>query len=232
MAPTDVHPQTAAGPVTAAARRAAAAWIVLPLFFLITGGSLVWLEAWVYCAVLLVPMTVFLLYMARRDPEFLGRRMKMREPDPVQRRILALGYPAMLAALVLPGLDRRFGWSDPPPAAVAAAMAMVLGGYLVALRAFLENRWAGRTIETWEGQTVISTGPYAVVRHPMYSGALAIYVATPVALGSWWALLPALTFIVIFVLRIRNEEETLLRELPGYAAYRARVRYRLAPGIW
>jgi protein-S-isoprenylcysteine O-methyltransferase Ste14 len=212
--------------------RVAAAWIVLPLFFLVTGGSFAWWHAWVYCAILLVPMTVFVVHAARHDPEFIARRLKMREKERTQRHILAWGYPPLLAAVIIPGLDHRFGWSEPPAAVVFAAMAIALGGYLVILRVFLENRWAGRTVEVYPGQTVVSTGPYAIVRHPMYAGSTALYLATPVALGSWWALLPALLFVPVFVFRIRNEEEVLVRDLPGYAEYRRQVRYRLVPFLW
>ena len=212
--------------------RMALAWILLPLFFLATGGSFVWWEAWVYCALLLVPMTCFITWMARRDPDFLARRFKMRERERTQRRVLAWGYPFLLAAFILPGLDQRFGWSKPPLALVVIALVLSLGGYLLILRVFTENRWAGRTVETWAEQRVISTGPYAVVRHPMYVGSIVLYLATPVALGSWWAVLPAAAFVPVFVLRIRNEEEVLMRELPGYDEYRQRVRYRLLPFIW
>ncbi len=207
-------------------------WISLPLFFLVTGRSLEWWEAWIWCAILLVPMTIFGVWMVRKDPDFIARRFKMREKERHQRRVMAFGVPFYLAALILPGLDRRFGWSEIPTAAVVAALALSLGGYLLILRVFVENRWAGRTVETCDGQEVISTGPYAVVRHPMYTGTLVLWLATPVALGSWWALLPALAFIPILVLRIRNEEEVLVRELKGYEEYRRRVRYRLLPLVW
>ena len=221
-----------AGAAKRAATKVVAAWIILPLFFLVTGGSLRWWEAWIYCAVLLGPMTIFIIHMIRHDPEFIARRFKLREKEQTQRRILVWGYPAFLAAVVVPGLDHRFGWSAPPVPAVAVAMVIVLGGYLMVLRVFLENRWAGRTVETYAEQKVISSGPYAIVRHPMYAGTLAMYLATPVALGSWWALIPALTFVPIFVFRIRNEEEVLGRELPGYEEYRRRTRFRLVPFVW
>ena len=123
-------------------------------------------------------------------------------------------------------------WPDPPPAMVVAALILSLGAYLMILRVFLENRWAGRTVETWEGQKVIDTGPYAIVRHPMYTGVLALILVTPVALGSCWGILGALVYLPIFVLRVRNEEKVLLRELPGYEDYRTRVRYRIIPFIW
>jgi protein-S-isoprenylcysteine O-methyltransferase Ste14 len=179
--------------------RMALAWVVTPLFFLVTGGSLGWWEAWVYCVLLLVPMTLFVARMARTDPEF---------------------------------LERRFGWSEPPLAAVVAAQALALASCLGMLKVFLANRWAGRTVETWPGQEVVSTGPYAVVRHPMYVAILVLCVASPVALGSWWAVIPAILYAPMLVARILNEEEVLVRELPGYEEYRKKVRYRLLPLVW
>jgi len=232
MTVNDTRTVDGAGVIRGAAARAVAAWIILPIFFLVTGGSLQWWEAWAYCAILLVPMTIFVAWMARRDPEFLARRLQMKEKETTQRRILAWGYPCLLAAFVIPGLDYRFGWSDPPRGVVTAAMAASLAGYLGILRVFVENRWAGRTVETYAGQRLISTGAYAVVRHPMYAASTVLYLATPVALGSWWALLPALAFVPVFVCRIRNEEEVLVRDLPGYEEYRHRVRHRLIPFIW
>lgn len=209
-----------------------AAWIVLPLFFLFTGGAFVWWEAWVYCLLMLVPMTVFAVYMARQDPTFFDRRFKGREKEQTQRRIQAWGSPFFLAVLVIPGLDRRFGWSDPPPAVVLAALVLALMSYLEILWVFLANRWAGRTVEVLAAQEVISTGPYAIVRHPMYVGVLSLCLATPVALGSWWGLLPMLAIVPTIVFRILNEEQVLIHELPGYAEYRSQVRWRLVPHVW
>jgi len=215
-----------------AAVKVVGAWIILPLFFLVTGGDLAWWNAWAYCAVLLVPMTAFIAYMLRHDPEFIVRRSTMREKERTQRRVLAFGLPLLLAALVIPGFDHRFGWSAPPLGVVFGGLVLSLAGYLTVLRVFLENRWAGRTVETYADQQVISTGPYAIVRHPMYAAVSLLYVATPLALGSWWAVLPAMAFVPVFVFRIRNEEEVLGRELPGYEEYRRTVRYRLVPSVW
>lgn len=208
------------------------AWVFLPLFFLLTGGSLGWWQAWAYCAVLLAPMTVFVLRMLRTDPEFLERRLTMREKERTQRRVISWGMPIFVALLTLPGLDRRFGWSAVPVAAEVAGLALCLASYLGVLKVFATNRWAGRTVETRPGQEVITTGPYAIVRHPMYSTALLLYLATPVALGSWWALIPAILCVPLLVVRIQNEEEVLVRELAGYAEYRNKVRYRLLPRVW
>lgn len=113
-----------------------------------------------------------------------------------------------------------------------AGLILSLGGYLLVLRVFVENRWAGRTVETYTDQQIISTGPYAVVPHPMYTGTLLLLRATPLALGSWWAVAAALACLPIFVLRIKNEEALLVRELVGYETYRKNVRYRLLPYVW
>jgi len=212
--------------------RVLAAWVVLPLFFLATAGSPKWWEAWVYCALILVPMTLFVVWMAPRDTAFFERRFRMKEKEQAQRRIQVWGVPFLVAAFVVPGLDHRFRWSDPPLAVIVAAMVVSVGAYLVVLRVFMENRWAGRTIETSAEQKVISTGPYAIVRHPMYAGYLAMQLATPLALGSWWALIPALAVFPIIALRIENEEEVLVRDLPGYEEYRREVRFRIVPFVW
>ena len=208
------------------------AWIVLPLFFYATGGSLLWWQAWVYCILLLAPMTVFVIWMAGVDPAFFERRFKMREDDPAQRRIQAWATPLFLVFFIVPGLDRRFGWSDPPSVIVIPALILSLISYLFILRVFLENRWAGRTVETWEDQRVVDTGPYAIVRHPMYTGVITLMLATPLALDSYWGVLGALACVPVFVFRIRHEEEILLRDLRGYEGYRERVRYRIVPFIW
>ena len=207
-------------------------WVLLPASFLIMGRSLDWWQAWIWCAVLLVPMTIFGLWKARTDPDFIGRRLKMREKERPQQLVAAIGFPFYAAALALPGFDHRYGWSEVPMAAVIAALALSLAGFLLVLRVFIENRWAGRTVQIWEGQQVVSTGPYAIVRHPMYTGSLVLWLATPIALGSWWAFLPALASIPILVMRIRNEEAVLRRELNGYEEYLRKVRYRLLPLVW
>ncbi len=212
--------------------RMALAWLVTPLFFLVTGGSLGWWEAWVYCLLLLVPMTLFVARVARTDPQFLERRFAAKEKERTQRRVALWSAPVLSALFLLPALDRRFGWSEPPLAAVVVAQALTLASCLGLIEVFVVNRWAGRTVETWPGQEIISAGPYAIVRHPMYVALLVLYLASPVALGSWWAIIPAILYVPMLVARIRNEEEVLLRELPGYEEYRERVRYRLLPLVW
>jgi protein-S-isoprenylcysteine O-methyltransferase Ste14 len=206
-------------------------WLFLPGFYWLTGGP-GWWQAQVLCASLLVPMTVFALWAARYRPAFLDRRMKFREQETTQRQLLRWANPVYLVAQVLPGLDRRFGWSEVPDVVCGVALALTALGYLVVLAVFVANPWAGRTVETVGDQQVVSTGPYGIVRHPMYVGVLLMFLAMPVGLGSWWASLPALAMIPVLVIRIVDEERVLVRELPGYDAYRQKVRHRLLPGIW
>lgn len=214
------------------ALRLAVVWVVLPLFFLAVGGSFAWWEAWLYCGVLIVPMTIFGLWMARHDLAFLARRFKMREKEQSQRTIQLWGSVPFVGAVLVPGLDERFGWSDVPwPVVIAGALFSLLG-YLFILRVFWVNRWAGRTVETSANQELITDGPYRFVRHPMYVGVIVWLFATPVALGSWWGLIPVGLVVPGLVARIVDEEKVLVRDLPGYENYQKCVRYRLLPGIW
>ena len=209
-----------------------ALFLVLGLVFFVPAGTLDYWEAWIYCVVLLVPFLFVLAYLLRTDPELLVRRTRLRENEPAQRRIVGASALLFLIGFLIPGLDRRFGWSEIPVWAVLAADALVILGYALVFLVFRENPFASRVVQVDAGQTVISTGPYAVVRHPMYLGVSIMWLATPVALGSYWALPVFLILPFVLVFRIRNEEEVLLRELPGYREYTQVVRYRLIPGVW
>ncbi|MCJ7742474.1 MAG: isoprenylcysteine carboxylmethyltransferase family protein, partial [Methanoregula sp.] len=189
-------------------------------------------EAWVYCAVLLVPCVFVLTYLLRKDPELLARRIRLNEKEPAQRRIIRASSLIFFTGFLIPGLDHRFGWSDIPVEAVLAANILVILGYVLVFLVFKENPFASRVVEVEPDQRVISTGPYALVRHPMYLGTSIMWLATPIALGSYWALPVFLFLPIVLVYRIMNEEEVLLRELPGYREYTQKVRYRLIPGIW
>ena len=205
---------------------------IMGAVFFLPAGTLRYWEAWVYMAILLIPMTFVMIYLMRNDPELLERRMRMREKQKEQKTIIKVSFLWFLLAFVLPGFDHRFGWSDVPVWAVILADVLVLIGYFTFLLVMRENRYLSRIVEVAQGQQVISSGPYAVVRHPMYVGVTVMYLASPVALGSWWALLPALLIVPILVARILNEEQVLAQELPGYTEYMQKTRYRLLPGLW
>lgn len=195
-------------------------------------GTLAYWEAWVYLAILLIPMFLAFRYLLKNSPELLERRMRMREKETAQKRIIRLSYVYFLIAFVLPGFDRRWDWSQVPAIVVILADALVVLGYGTFLLVMRENRYASRIIEVEQAQQVISSGPYAVVRHPMYVGVSLMYIASPLALGSYWAVVPAALIIPILVARILNEEKVLGQELKGYQEYMQKVRFRLIPGLW
>ncbi len=231
---TDIPVQEADGSRlrrTLAARFGLGSLLLAAMLFLPAGTLRFW-QAWVFLAVLLLPMLLTVLHFLQRGPEVLQRRMKWREKEPEQKAIILWSYPFFLAVFLLPGLDRRFGWSSVPAWLVLAADAVVLASYLGFVRVMRENRFLSRTVEVDRRQEVVRTGPYAIVRHPMYAAIIPLYLAGPLALGSYWALVPAAAIPFIIVLRILNEEQVLCRELAGYSDYMRQVRYRLLPGIW
>ena len=207
-------------------------FIALGLIFFVPAGTLAYWEAWVYCAVLLVPFLFVLTYLLRNDPELLRRRIRFNERESAQRRIIRVSGLIFFTGFLIPGLDHRYGWSDIPVEAVLAADVLVIVGYVLIFLVFQENPYASRVVEVERDQNVIATGPCALVRHPMYLGTSIMWFATPVALGSFWALPIFLVMPIVLVYRIMNEEEVLLRELPGYREYTQKVRYRLISGIW
>ncbi len=205
--------------------------LLMAMFFLPARTWAYW-QAWLYLGVIFIPMAFVLFYLIKYDPELLIRRLKMREKESTQKRVVSVSIVYLLAVFLLPGFDRRFGWSDVPVWVVLAAAGLTLLGYGVIFLVFRENRYAARVVEVTEGQKVIDSGPYAIVRHPMYVGTVLMYVFSPLALGSWWATLLGLGIIPILVIRILNEEKVLAGELDGYEAYRQKVRFRLLPGVW
>jgi protein-S-isoprenylcysteine O-methyltransferase Ste14 len=208
------------------------ALLILGLMFFWPAGTLRYWQAWTYLAILFIPMLGVLVYFSKRDPELLERRMRAKEKERRQIIITSLGTPVFLGIYLLPGFDRRYGWSSVPLIVVIAADILVLAGYALFVRVLKENSYASRIVEVEEKQKVITTGPYALVRHPMYLAIMIMYVLTPLALGSYWAVLPALSLILVLVARIRNEEKVLVEKLVGYGEYVQRVRFRLIPGIW
>ncbi len=198
----------------------------------IPAGTLGYWQAWAYIATLIIPMCIVVTYFWRKDPEFLERRLRLREKEVRLGFLTRLGYAVFLIGFLIPGLDQRFGWSHVPPEVSIAADAVVFVSYLAIFMVFRENSYASRTIAVEKGQKVISSGPYSVVRHPMYVASLVLYIATPIALGSYIAVPPFLLLIPIIVQRLLGEEELLRRELPGYKEYCEKVRFRLVPYIW
>jgi protein-S-isoprenylcysteine O-methyltransferase Ste14 len=192
-------------------------------------------RAWAYLAVFAASSVLVTAHLVRHDRALLERRLRAgpgAEPEPRQKLLSALAALVFVALYGLCGLDARFAWSRVPVAVSVLAEVLVAGGFAIVFLTFRANSFTSATIAVAEDQPLTDTGPYAVVRHPMYAGALLMIAVTPVALGSWVALAAVPPFVAAVVGRLLAEERTLREELRGYAAYQSRVRYRLVPGLW
>jgi protein-S-isoprenylcysteine O-methyltransferase Ste14 len=225
--------------MTAVTRRAVAGFAVLfaALAAALFGPawSFDYWQAWLFLAVFATAGAGVTIDLARRDPALLARRVKAgpaAEPTPRQKWIQGLASLAYLAVFVVAGFDHREGWSHVPGAAVIAGDALVALGMFVVFRVFRANSFTSAVVEVSRDQPLVSTGPYAVVRHPMYAGALVMMLGVPIALGSWWGLVPVAAMVAVIVARLLDEEALLATQLPGYAEYRRRVEHRLVPGVW
>jgi protein-S-isoprenylcysteine O-methyltransferase Ste14 len=206
--------------------------LILSLFLFLPAGTFNYWQVYLYFVVLMGPLIFVVRYFLKNDPEFLVHRMTMKEKEREQKKIISISNVVFFIGFLVPGFDRRFGWSDIPASVVIAADILVVVSYLFIVYVFKTNRYASRVIEVQKGQTVVSTGPYSIVRHPMYSGMFVLIFATPIALGSYWAVVPFLLTPVTFVFRILNEEKVLSEQLTGYKEYCNTVRYRLIPYVW
>jgi protein-S-isoprenylcysteine O-methyltransferase Ste14 len=216
----------------AAISRMVGFFILMGLILFGIAGSLAYWQAWIYLLLLGGLTTLMGIYLIQNDPALFERRMRMRERETVQKKIIFSSFLYISFLFVLPALNFRFGWSTTPVWAVIMGDLIIMLGYWIFYRVMRENSFASRVIEVEQGQKVIDSGPYARVRHPMYVSVILIYAFTPLALGCWWMVLPALSIIPILVVRLRNEEQVLSRDLPGYGDYLAKVKYRLLPGVW
>ncbi|UCF71747.1 MAG: isoprenylcysteine carboxylmethyltransferase family protein [candidate division WOR-3 bacterium] len=206
--------------------------IVMGLLFFVSAGTLRFWHAWVFIAILFIPMFFVVLYLIRNDPALIERRMRTREREPFQKKSQIISTFLYLLAFLIPGLDHRFGWSSVPVVFVVIADVIVFLGYMLFFLVLRENSYASRVVEVEKEQKVISTGPYAVVRHPMYVAALMIFLFSPAALGSLWALSAMIPSMLFIIPRIKDEERLLTANLTGYEEYTRRVKYRLLPLLW
>ncbi len=207
-------------------------FVILAAILMLSAGTLKYWQGWLYCAVIFSPAFFVTSYFLKKSPEFLERRMKFKEKEVKQKTIIIIADIFFFAGIVMPGLDYRFGWSVVPVWLVLALNLGILASYYVVFLAFKENAFAGRTVEIFKGQKVIDTGPYSIVRHPMYTGMIPLFLFTPLALGSFWAIIAYIPVSFVIILRIFNEEAMLKRDLPGYKEYCQKVRYRLIPFVW
>lgn len=206
--------------------------VVTGLMLFLPAGSLRYWQAWMFLATLFPPVLFVVSYFLTRDPGLLARRLQRKEKERQQQVIVKLANLAFFLGFLVPGLDHRYGWSGVPAWACVLADLLVLLGYVIVFFVFRENSYTSRIVEVVEGQKVVTTGPYSLVRHPMYAGVVLMYLATPIALGSFWALGFFVPVIVLIVVRALDEERVLMRDLEGYPEYAQKVRYRLVPGVW
>lgn len=209
--------------------------LVLGLFIFLPAWTLNYWQGWVFLFVFLILSNGIGIVLSLRDPVLLERRKKFGpavETKPVQKIIMGYTLVGVAALLIVPAMDHRFGWSAMPALIPVLGNALLVAAFYYFYLVFKENSFGGSTIEVFEDQKVISTGPYAFVRHPMYQGVLIMCLGVPLALGSWWGLLVVLATLPGLIWRILDEERMLKRELAGYAAYMQRVRYRLLPHVW
>ena len=217
------------------ARSAVIGLVVLGVLVFVPAGTLAYWQGWAFIIVFTVATNIIGIYLALRDPALLERRLKAgprAETRPAQKALIAIAFASSIALVVLSAFDHRFGWSAVPDGVAVLGNALVAIGLVENLWVFRENSYGASTIEKMADQKVISSGPYALVRHPMYVGVLILAIGAPLALGSYWGLLFLLITVTVLVLRILDEERMLAAELDGYPAYMRKVRYRLVPGIW
>jgi protein-S-isoprenylcysteine O-methyltransferase Ste14 len=210
-------------------------FLVLSALLFLPAGSLAFPRAWAFLAVYFLPQTFMVVYFLRTDPTFVERRLKIgprAETRPRQKFVMALVILSSFASIMLAGFDHRFSWSHVSLAVSIAACIVMLIGLGIQFRVFVENSFASATIEIAADQKVIATGLYAFVRHPMYFGALLTDFCIPLALGSWWALLPLAAKVPVIVLRLLDEETFLRANLSGYTEYCQNVPHRLIPALW
>ena len=200
-----------------------------------TAGTLAYAQAWAFLGVFTSATTAITVYLMKRDPALLERRVQagpLAEKIGVQRVISSLASVAFMGIIILSALDRRMGWSNVTDWQTTVGDLLVAGGLGIVFLVFRANSFTSGTIEIAAHQTTISSGPYAVVRHPMYAGASVMLLGLPWALGSWWGLAAVALMLAVLVWRLIAEERTLGEKLAGYGPYRRKVKYRLIPGVW
>ena len=209
--------------------------LVMAALLFATAGTVRYWQGWLFLAVFIGAALVITAHLVRHDPALLRRRMvggPMAEPETRQKIIMLFASIGFIALLLVSALDHRFGWSSVPVPVVIAGDILIVVGFAVVLRVFRENKFTSARVEIAREQRVVTTGPYALVRHPMYAGAFLYLLGMPLALGSYWGLLAVAAMMAAITWRMFDEEDLLARGLPGYVDYQRSVRWRLIPGIF
>lgn len=206
--------------------------VLVGVLIFLPAGTFAYTYGWLLIGLLFVPMLIAGFVMLAKSPEFLKKRLDGKEKHGKQKGVVAVSGLMFVAGFVVAGLDCRFGWSTVPAWVVIAASVLFLVAYVLYAQVMRENAYLSRTIKVEEGQTVVDTGMYGIVRHPMYAVTILLFLMMPLVLGSWYALIPFACYPAVIVVRLKDEEALLTRELPGYAAYKQKVKYRIIPFVW
>jgi protein-S-isoprenylcysteine O-methyltransferase Ste14 len=209
--------------------------MVIGLLLFVSAGTIGYWQAWLFLAVFLGTSLLITIYLMKKNPALLERRLRggpTAEKENTQKVIMFFNSIGFIGLLVVSALDHRFGWSAVPPYLVIAGDILILTGFYIVFLVYKENPFSSATIEIAQGQKVISTGPYALVRHPMYAGGLLYLPGMALALGSFWGLLVLAAMVPFLLWRLFDEERFLSKHLPGYTDYRAKVRWRMIPGVF
>ena len=206
--------------------------LLVGLLIFLPAGTLAYPGGILFLCLLFIPMLIMGVVMLICARDLLAKRLDAKEKQAAQKGVQSLSGLVFIAGFVLAGLDFRFGWSDVPLPVVIAASVVFLIGYGLYAEVMRENAYLSRTVKVEEGQTVVSTGLYGVVRHPMYLASILMFLAIPLVMGSWYALIPFVFYPVLMVIRILDEEKLLTAELAGYEEYKRKVKYRMIPFIW
>jgi protein-S-isoprenylcysteine O-methyltransferase Ste14 len=206
--------------------------VLVGLLLFLPAGTLTYFGGWLFISLLFIPMLFLGAVLLIKAPDLLRKRLNHKEKEKTQQGVVALSALLFVAGFVFAGLDHRFGWTKVPIPVVIAASVALLIGYGMYAEVMRENAYLSRTVEVQDGQKVIDTGLYGVVRHPMYLATILLFLSIPLVLGSWVSLLFFALYPVVIIMRISNEEKVLTAELSGYAEYKNKVKYRLIPFIW
>lgn len=206
--------------------------LLVGLLIFLPAGTLAYANGWLLMGLLFVPMLIAGFVMYFKAPAFLAKRLDVKEKQATQKGVIAFSGLMFLAGFAVAGLDFRFGWSNMPAWVVIVASVLFLAAYALYAEVMRENAYLSRTVKVEEGQKVVDTGLYSIVRHPMYMATVLLFLMMPLVLGSWYALCVFAFYPAIILLRLKDEEELLTRELPGYAEYKRKVKYRIIPFLW
>ena len=206
--------------------------LMVGLLIFLPAGTLSYTYGWLLIGLLFGPMLIAGFVMLAKSPDFLKKRLDAKEKQGTQKGVVAFSGLMFIAGFVVAGLDFRFGWSRMPTWVVITASVLFLAAYGLYAEVMRENAYLSRTVKVDEGQTVVDTGLYGIVRHPMYMATILLFLMIPLVLGSWYGLIAFAFYPAIIIVRLKDEENLLTRELPGYAAYKQKVKYRIIPFIW